>query len=54
MHSNPKRGGEFGEVTGKSRKLWVKPTVSEIVAGSAEAVSRDGNPDGGPIGQSRS
>ena len=36
------------------RKQWVKPAVSRIVAGSAEAVQRDGDPDGGNPGTSRS
>lgn len=36
------------------RKPWQKPRVVRIVTGSAEAVSRDGQPDGGGPGQSRS
>ena len=35
-------------------KQWAKPAVSRIVAGSAEAVQRDGDPDGGNPGTSRS
>lgn len=37
-----------------ARRPWKKPRVARIVAGSAEAISRDGQPDGGPVGQSRS
>jgi hypothetical protein len=36
------------------RKKWVRPEVRRIRAGSAEAISRDGQPDGGGPGQSRS
>lgn len=36
------------------RKAWTKPAVTRIVAGSAEAIQRDGQPDGGNPGTSRS
>ena len=38
----------------QGRKPWVTPQVRRIVAGSAEALTRDGQPDGGGPGQSRS
>lgn len=39
---------------GQFRKPWTKPRVVRIVAGAAEAITRDGQPDGGGPGQSRS
>jgi len=38
----------------QTRHAWVKPSVIRIVAGSAEAIQRDGQPDGGDPGQARS
>ena len=38
----------------RARREWVKPSVTRIVAGSAEAIQRDGQPDGGDPGQARS
>ena len=36
----------------RERRTWVTPRVSRIVAGSAEAQTNSGQPDGGPVGQS--
>jgi hypothetical protein len=35
-------------------KAWVSPEVKKLSAGSAEAISINGNPDGGGVGNSRS
>lgn len=40
--------------TGTDRKPWVPPVIQRMQAGSAEAIQRDGTPDGGPPGTSRS
>ena len=54
MSSNHFTGAANRADSGQTRADWVKPTVSRIVAGSAEAVQRDGDPDGGNPGTSRS
>lgn len=49
-------GATGGDADGNSttRKPWMTPSIITIVAGSAEAIRRDGRPDGGGPGQSRS
>ena len=42
------------ETNRQTRRTWVKPEIGRIVAGSAEAIQRDGQPDGGDPGQARS
>lgn len=39
---------------GAKRNVWARPEVKRLDAGSAEAIQRDGTPDGGGAGASRS
>lgn len=54
MRVDDNRGPVAADQNGKVRKTWVRPKVVRIVAGAAEAITRDGQPDGGGPGQSRS
>lgn len=54
MSISPIPGAPGSQRGGHVRKQWVKPKVTRIVAGSAEAISRDGQPDGADPPLSRS